>query len=119
MRGKRLISIVVTIAAWGILAYAGYSIAVAVIVYGGFADRLASQSLVYADDRAGLYFPPQCLQDWLRSNPTASSKSLTEMKAGEARRLSYRRLHCDDPSIGSKLLRDMGEDARKVLRPTQ
>jgi hypothetical protein len=118
MRPKRLISIVVTIAAWGILAYAGYSIAVAVIVYGGFADRLASQSLVYADARAKLYFAPQCLQDWLSRNPAASSKSLTDMKAGEARQLRYQRLHCDDTSVGTKMLRDMGEDARNIiLRP--
>ena len=113
---ERVKSVFFTLAAFGLLGYVGYAIAVPIIVYGGAAQTLMSKSVVYVDDNTKLYFAPQCLKDWLRRNPNASSRSLREMTAGDARELRYGRFSCDEPPVGSKLLREMNEEAAKILR---
>jgi hypothetical protein len=93
-RIKRIKSIVVTILAWGILAYAGYSIAIVIVAHARATGALASASPVFVDNAAGVYLAPDCLNEWLNRSPAASP--LKETNFGEAYRLRYRRFDCNN-----------------------
>jgi hypothetical protein len=93
-RVKRIRSIVISILAWGILAYAGYSIAVVIVAYARVSGAVAGQSLVFVDDSAKVYLAPPCLDDWLGKTPAASRETVRETNFGEAYGRKYRRFDC-------------------------
>jgi hypothetical protein len=93
-RIKRITSIIVTILAWGILGYAGYSIAIVIVSYAQVRGASASAEPAFVDDAAKVYLAPQCLEDWLRRNRAASAATLRATKFGEAYRLRYQRFDC-------------------------
>jgi len=93
-RIKRIKTIVVSILTWGILGYAGYSIAIVIVAYARVTGAQASARMVYVDDAAKVYLAPECLNEWLGKTAAASRESMKESNFGEAYRMRYTRFDC-------------------------